>query len=585
MFAPIVLDEPHARGSELERKFLFSFCLPNGGERSYTATSALACGGATALTSILKSVYMDVQRGVPGVTLRRGLGASELRTAMRTTRSRASASGAVLQQSSSRQCGVSSFFRPVARASLYLSGCLGALLVLVLFFCLFDSANGQAIKFTDLVVPASESLRHHPHPFYIFGSNVVFAFPKEAIGKHNTVTIRNLRLSRSSTQEIQQVIVQDVNARRAGNSPQAKLLNTSPAGIEVALFKYRHLKRMLTESSPMPFCCHGMPFSTEQPFVPTAECPYPNALRRFFWSNKKVLPTGPPQPPQPVEPGQVPTYDGEEVYVRPVALAGTPEAEQETTFVVRDSDVYVFVTANCGPLSDLTYDGEIEVSNAYGKLPGYAYSGFVCVLICVVAYALLTLVWGCCLLRQKKNLIPFHYCLGGVALLCLLESAAELWNLYHWNFYGPSKLLFCLSIGLWVLKNISAYVLVLLGALGWSITRPSLEKGTVYKIQVIVITYIVFDSLRYVVIAVSHLSLADYLTDGRCIRCSGCRSLLSYHSDGRCARELWYDFFIASALRCRRCSLLCTGRSPMYTTAQAPFRSFEASLCCFQSAS
>ncbi|KAL8427658.1 hypothetical protein Efla_007077 [Eimeria flavescens] len=360
-------------------------------------------------------------------------------------------------------------------------------------------AASQTITFKDALVPSTETLKHEPTPFYIFGANVKFVFPKEAAGKQNKVTIKNLKLSRTSSDEIRQVAEHDVLGRLTADPAQAKLLRLSPAGVEVALIKHQQLLRMRSEAAPVPFCCHGLPFGSEHPFVPTRECPYPNAFRRFFWSNKKdANPAGSAQPPEPLKPGETPTYDGEEVYVRPVALDGTPEAEEETTFVVRDSDIYFLVTANCGPLSDLTFSGEIQVSNAYGKLPGYKYSGFLCDLVCVVAYAALTLVWGLCLLRHRKNLIPFHYCLGGVALLGMLDSAAELWNLHQWNLYGPTKLPLCVSIGLSVLKHIAAYVLVLLGALGWSITQPTLERRTVLKIQLIVLTYIVFDSLRQV---------------------------------------------------------------------------------------
>ncbi|XP_026191817.1 uncharacterized protein LOC34617729 [Cyclospora cayetanensis] len=370
--------------------------------------------------------------------------------------------------------------------------------VCVVFLLFAGSASSQTVTFRDLGVPASESLRHDPNAFFIYGSNVKFVFPKEAVGKHNVVRIKNLRLSQASSAEIEQMRAQDLLARLApSSSAQKALLDVSPAGIEVVLIKYRQLRRMLTEPAPFPFCCHGMPFSPEKPFVPTAECPYPNAMRRIFWSRRPTYQLQEPQQtPSPEQHDSILQYDGEEIYVRPVALAGSADAEKEFTFAVRDSDIYFLVTANCGPLSDLTFEGEISVSNAYGKLPGYEYSGFLCDLACVVAYAVLSLVWGVCLLRQKKNLIPFHYCLGGVCLLGLLESAAELASLYIWNFYEPSRPLICLSIALCVLKNISAYVLVLLGAIGWSITRPSLDRPTRYKIQLIVFTYILFDSLR-----------------------------------------------------------------------------------------
>ncbi|CDI77280.1 lung seven transmembrane receptor domain-containing protein, putative [Eimeria acervulina] len=55
----------------------------------------------------------------------------------------------------------------------------------------------------------------------------------------------------------------------------------SPAGIELAFIKYEQLKTMIRAASPVAFCCAG--FASASSFAASADCPYPNALRRSFF--------------------------------------------------------------------------------------------------------------------------------------------------------------------------------------------------------------------------------------------------------------------------------------------------------------
>lgn len=359
-------------------------------------------------------------------------------------------------------------------------------------FVVAQMTAGQVIEYNGSALPTSESLLQEPKFFFLFGSSSSFVIPPSARDRKNHVKFKNLSLSVESTQLVKQILSQgDGNPELTGQGDE--LLMTSPAGVEVVLIKYKQLLRMQFEQPPGPFCCKSLPLRSEPAFTPTRECPYPGAVRRFFWGGQRSEEPEQSNPSVGVPPA---VYNGEEIYVKPVALKGTPQASDEVTFTVRDTDMYVLVVANCGPLNDLTFDGEVEVVNAFGWLPGYAYSGMLFSLACFVGYVLLCLVWGCYLVMNRKNLVPFHYCLTGVGILGLFETGLHFANLYVWTLNGRNTALLTVSIFFSVLKNISAYILVLLGALGWSITKPSLERSTVIKIQIIVFVYIIFDTLR-----------------------------------------------------------------------------------------
>merc|ERR1719326_137550 len=118
-------------------------------------------------------------------------------------------------------------------------------------------------------------------------------------------------------------------------------------------------------------------------------------------------------------------------------------------------------------------------------------------------------------LRWWKELFNIQNCITAVIFFGLVE--AFLWYIFFndWNSTGVrGKMLFILSILSSVVKSIFSYMLVLVAALGWGVTRPYLDRQVVLKIQAVCFMYIVLDFIRESVLSFRHshsLSLAFVL--------------------------------------------------------------------------
>jgi len=115
-------------------------------------------------------------------------------------------------------------------------------------------------------------------------------------------------------------------------------------------------------------------------------------------------------------------------------------------------------------------------------------------------------------LRWWRELFNIQNCITAVIFFGLVE--AFLWYIFFndWNKNGVrGKMLFILSILSSVVKSIFSYMLVLVAALGWGVTRPYLDRQVILKIQAVCFLYIVLDFIRESVLSFRHshsLSLA-----------------------------------------------------------------------------
>merc|ERR1719265_35799 len=132
-----------------------------------------------------------------------------------------------------------------------------------------------------------------------------------------------------------------------------------------------------------------------------------------------------------------------------------------------------------------------------------------------VIYMVMALSWMLLSLRWWKELFNIQNCITVVIFFGLLESF--IWFIYYtdWNAGGlRGKFLFILGVLSSVVKSIFSYMLVLVAALGWGVTRPYLDKSVTLKIQAVCFLYIVLDVVREVVLSFRHshsLSLAFVL--------------------------------------------------------------------------
>lgn len=174
---------------------------------------------------------------------------------------------------------------------------------------------------------------------------------------------------------------------------------------------------------------------------------------------------------------------------------------------INDTGVYVLVYSNCGTLNEgeLFVDGEVIVHNSYGYLAAVDYHKMPFYGWVALAYLALGLIWCILAFRWRKQLFKVQVGVGIVILFSFLE--AFLWWLFfrNWNTNGiRPNVLFVFAIFITVVKNISSYVLVLVAALGWGVTRPDLDVSTIRRIQFVSFVYVILDVIRDVVLSFRH---------------------------------------------------------------------------------
>jgi hypothetical protein len=108
-------------------------------------------------------------------------------------------------------------------------------------------------------------------------------------------------------------------------------------------------------------------------------------------------------------------------------------------------------------------------------------------------------------LRWWRELFNIQNCISVVIFLGLVE--AFLWYMFFhdWNASGTrGRFLFILAILSSVIKSIFSYMLVLVAALGWGVTRPYLDHRVILKIQAVSFLYIVLDFIRGSILSFRH---------------------------------------------------------------------------------
>lgn len=176
---------------------------------------------------------------------------------------------------------------------------------------------------------------------------------------------------------------------------------------------------------------------------------------------------------------------------------------------INSTGVYVLVVSNCGAkhFHDGTLYGEVVVKSAYGYLSGLDYYKMPFYGVLALVYICLTLLWSCLCLLYRKELFRIHICLGWAIVLGLLESCLWFLNYYIVNLSGNRAwVAFLAATWFSVAKTIFSYMLVLVGSMGWGITKPYLDSCTVCKISALSGIFIVLDFTRRVVLSFRHTS-------------------------------------------------------------------------------
>lgn len=167
--------------------------------------------------------------------------------------------------------------------------------------------------------------------------------------------------------------------------------------------------------------------------------------------------------------------------------------------------VYFLVLSNCGNFDQAVISGQVIVKNSHGFLPANEYGKMPFYAIMTAATVVVFLLWSLLCIRWWKVLFNIHLAIGSLCFLAILESVAWFVYLFSWNEGGlESKALFSVSIFLSVSRNTLSYMLILSACLGWGVTKPLLDGGTICRMVSLSTVYICLNVVREVVLADRH---------------------------------------------------------------------------------
>jgi len=240
-------------------------------------------------------------------------------------------------------------------------------------------------------------------------------------------------------------------------------------GIQLSLVKYDSFWKLI---NPTKFCC------TEE-----------DVKAKVCKAKDKLLVTRPAKGDKDA---------GEQEYFSHTAMFPMlPESSHDQQFQITTTGAYILVFSNCGNFARAVVSGSIVVKNPYGFLPGNEYHRMAFYGWLSLIYTCLALLWLALSLRWFKELFNIQSCIGVVIFFGLVE--AFLWYVFFtdWNDSGVrGKFLFILATMATVLKSTFSYMLVLVAAMGWGVTKPYLNRDVIKKIQALCFLYIVLDFVR-----------------------------------------------------------------------------------------
>lgn len=170
---------------------------------------------------------------------------------------------------------------------------------------------------------------------------------------------------------------------------------------------------------------------------------------------------------------------------------------------VQATGMYILIVSNCGFEQPLTLGGNIVVHHSYGFLPGNEVWKMTLYKCLILAYFLLGLFWVLLSVRWWQQLFNVQIYIGIVVFLGILESGLWYATFIDWNAWGQRRQpLFVAAIMSTVFKSVFSFMLVVVAALGWGVTKPFLERKLILKVQCLAFLYICFDFLRYAVLSV-----------------------------------------------------------------------------------
>jgi len=165
---------------------------------------------------------------------------------------------------------------------------------------------------------------------------------------------------------------------------------------------------------------------------------------------------------------------------------GASDTTVDLQIPILQTGTYTILFANCGGNVSATVSGRVTVRNSYGYLPGNEYRKLPFYKALLLVYALLFLLWIGLSIQGWSGLFRIQVLMGGVLLSGLVEAAIWCATLTDWNSTGVRPVqLNTLAVLASIFKTRCSHMLALVASLGWGVTRPHLECGTVVKVALL----------------------------------------------------------------------------------------------------
>ncbi|GAW83541.1 hypothetical protein, conserved [Plasmodium gonderi] len=173
--------------------------------------------------------------------------------------------------------------------------------------------------------------------------------------------------------------------------------------------------------------------------------------------------------------------------------------ENKYVYNIDETNVYALFLSNCSKSKkyELELHGNVHILNKYGYLPGDKVPKLNLYVFCMTIYSIYLFAWIYLLIRNKQFVIKIQIWILVCIFLYLIENFFLFLYFLAYNLHARvnSNLLF-LSVCSSILKNVCSYLLILLGALGWGLVIPTLDRKTFIKIKVLFFFFIIFDFIK-----------------------------------------------------------------------------------------
>lgn len=175
---------------------------------------------------------------------------------------------------------------------------------------------------------------------------------------------------------------------------------------------------------------------------------------------------------------------------------------------IQMSGIYLLLVSNCGEAQNTTISGTARVRHAHGYLPGNEFPKKPFYGWLVLAYGGLAAIWVVLCAQWWKGLCRIHLCISLVLLLGLAESL--LWRVFYWEWNEAGRVddrgaaIFTVAQLFTAAKSTFLCMLLLVASLGWGVTRPHLDRGTVRRVGALSVLHIGFSFAREIVLSFPH---------------------------------------------------------------------------------